>query len=208
VGTDDRLFRSSGFGKENIDLGAPGEDSYSTLTRGRYGPFGSTSAAAPYVTGAIALLYSTPCPSLLDRARNDPASAALLVRDAILSSTVPNTSLTFRTATGGSLDVAEAQRMLAESCNLGEAVDFAITAVRPNPATEEALLETNAIVFSESGRIDLFDAMGRLVRQQSAVRVGGATVTLSLNVAGLAPGWYSILVTERDRVARSVIVVR
>ncbi|WP_273444126.1 S8 family serine peptidase [Neolewinella agarilytica] len=208
VGTDDRLYRSSGFGKENIDLGAPGEESYSTLTRGRYGPFGSTSAAAPYVTGAIALLYSTPCPSLLDRARNDPASAALLVRDAILSSTVPNTSLTFRTATGGSLDVAEAQRMLAESCNLGEAVDFAITAVRPNPAAEEALLETNAIVFSESGRIDLFDSMGRLVRQQSAIRVGGATVTLRLNVAGLAPGWYSILVTERDRVARSVIVVR
>jgi len=208
VGTDDRLYRSSAFGQDNVDLAAPGEDSYTTLTRGRYGPFGSTSAAAPYVTGAIALLYATPCPTLQDRIKSDPSSAALLIRDAVLSTTVANPSLTFRTASGGIIDVAEAQRKLTESCDLGERAEFAITAVRPNPASGQALLETNAIVFSESGRIDLYDAMGRRVRQQTAVRVGGVTVTLSLDLAGIPAGWYSIMVTERDRVARSVIVVR
>ncbi|MEM6772245.1 MAG: S8 family serine peptidase, partial [Bacteroidota bacterium] len=44
LGTTDRLHTSSGFGRESIDLAAPGEGSYSTRPNSTYGSFASTSA--------------------------------------------------------------------------------------------------------------------------------------------------------------------
>ena len=205
---NDLLYRSSGFGRESIDLAAPGEGSYSTGLNGSYASFGSTSAAAPYVTGAVALLYATPCPSLQERVREDPAAAALLVRDAILSSTDANPSLTTRTATGGTLNVAEAQLLLAENCDAEEREAFAITTIYPNPATTNTVIETNALVFSDGARVDLYDALGRHVRGGRAVRIGTNPILLDLNVNGLAAGAYLVRVTERDRVAEGRLVIQ
>ncbi|MEL7160264.1 MAG: S8 family serine peptidase [Bacteroidota bacterium] len=207
VGPDDVLHRSSAYGRENVDLAAPGEGSYTTRVGGTYGPFGSTSAAAPYVTGAIALLYATPCDNFFGRIRQDPAGAALLVRDALLSSVQPQPTLQFKTASGGTLDVAEAQRILVVSCGGGENNEFAITDVRPNPARGEARVTTNALVFSDRGRILLYDAYGRLTRVQSAVRIAGNPVTLRANLTNLPVGWYQLVVEERDRVARTSIII-
>lgn len=208
LGTTDRLHTSSAFGRESVDLAAPGEGSYSTRPNSSYGSFASTSAAAPYVTGAMALLYATPCNRFLTIMEDNPAAAALMVRDAILSSTTPNASLEFRTSSGGVLNVAEAQRLLAESCSLQEEEGFRISRIFPNPATQTTRVETNAIVFSEGARVEIFDAYGRLVRVQAPVRVSFAPVTLEVNVAGLPAGWYSLRLEERDRVAISRLVVR
>lgn len=208
LGENDLLFRSSGFGRESIDLAAPGEGSYSTRVGNGYASFGSTSAAAPYVTGAIALLYATPCPSLQERVRTDPAAAALLVRDAILSSTNANPSLTTRTATGGTLNVAKAQLLLAENCNAEDREDFAIASIYPNPAAERTTIQTNALVFSDGARVDIYDALGRHVRGGQAVRIGTNPIRLDLNLAGLSAGSYLVRVTERDRVAEGRLVVR
>lgn len=208
VGENDLLYRSSGFGKVSIDLAAPGEGSYSTRPNNSYASFGSTSAAAPYVTGAIALLYATPCPSLQERVRVDPSAAALLVRDAILSSTQANPSLTSRTATGGTLDVAKAQLLLSESCDAGQRETFAITSIYPNPATFRTTVETNALVFSDGARLDIYDSLGRHVQGGRAVRIGTNPIRLNVNVAGLSAGAYIVRVTERERVAEGRLVVR
>lgn len=48
------------YGSKSVDIGAPGKNSYTLLNNGEYGYFGGTSAAAPYVTGVLALLYSLP----------------------------------------------------------------------------------------------------------------------------------------------------
>ncbi len=208
VGENNLLYRSSGFGGESIDLAAPGEGSYSTRPNNAYAPFGSTSAAVTYVTGSIALLYATPCPSLQERVRTDPAAAALLVRDAILSSTDANPSLTTRTATGGTLNVAKAQLLLAENCNAEEREDFAITLIFPNPASTRAVVQTNALVFSDGARVDFYDLSGRHVRGAQAVRIGTNPIRLDVNVTGLAAGAYLVRVTERDRVAEGRLVVR
>ena len=47
-----------GFGQKSIDLGAFGENVYSTIPGNNYGFERGTSFAAPQVTGAIALLYA------------------------------------------------------------------------------------------------------------------------------------------------------
>lgn len=208
LGENDRLWRSSGWGIESVDLAAPGQGSYSTRPSGTYGPFGSTSAAAPYVAGAVALLYATPCPTLLETMRADPGAAALLVRDVLLAGTDANAALTFRTVSGGSLNVAEAQRLLLASCSVDVAEDFAITALFPNPATATVNLVTNAVIFSESARVELFDGLGRMVRLQTPERLPGSPVNLRINVANLPAGAYLLRLTERDRFAVSRVVVR
>lgn len=205
--TNDRLWMNSGYSREKVDLAAPGQESYTTMPGGRYGTFGSTSAAAPYVTGAIALLYATPCPVLQDLIRNNPADAARLIKATILSSTTPNPSLEFRTSSGGSLDVAEAQRLLIGSCDLGNLEEFSITGIFPNPAATTAFVQTNALVFSDGAKVELYDAFGRLVRTQLARRLSGSPVRLAVNVSGLPAGWYSLRVEERERVALGRIVV-
>ncbi len=208
LGTTDRLHTSSGYGRESVDLAAPGEGSFSTSPNNSYSGFASTSAAAPFVTGAIALLYATPCEFLMNTMRSDPAAAALLIRDAVLSSVTPNATVEFRTSSGGVLDVAEAQRLLAEQCNADTEEAFEITSIFPNPASANATIVTNAIVFSEGATVELYDALGRLVSKQQPPRVAFAPVTLSLDLTGLPAGWYTLRLEERDRVAVSRIVVR
>jgi hypothetical protein len=208
LGADDRLWRSSGFGRQSVDLGAPGEMSFSTIPSDRYSSFGSTSAAAPYVTGAIALLYATPCQTLLERVKTDPAGAAILVRDVILGSTRESSSLQFRTVTGGVIDVAEAQRTLSLICEGTDLEAFTITSVSPNPAADFTVLETNAIVFSSGARVDLFDAMGRHVGSQPAERVGFNPIRIRVDLTGVPAGIYLARLSERDRVAQAKLVVR
>lgn len=208
LGENDALWRSSGFGRESVDLGAPGERSYSTLPSDRYGSFGSTSAAAPYVTGAIALLYATPCPTLLEKVKTDPAGAAQLIRDVILGSTRQSSSLQFRTATGGVIDVAEAQRTLSLTCEGENLEAFKITRVSPNPAADFTVLETNALVFSSGARVDLFDVMGRHVRSQAGERIGFNPIQIRVDLDGMPAGVYVVRLSERDRVAEAKLVVR
>jgi len=208
IGEDDLLYRSSAFGRTSVDLGAPGEGSWSTRPGNRYAAFGSTSAAAPYVTGAIALLYATPCQSLQNLTRTEPAAAARRVRESILGGAAANPSLNLRTVTGGGLNVVEAQRLLLENCEAGEVQDFRITALYPNPTTSQAVLELNTLVFSDGARIDIFDALGHLVRSGRPERLGSNPVRVALDVSGLAAGTYIVRVSERERVAEGRIMVR
>ncbi|MBC6994334.1 S8 family peptidase [Neolewinella lacunae] len=208
LGADDLLYRSSAFGRRSIDLAAHGEESFTTRNNGSYGPFGSTSAAAPYVAGAIALLYATPCPLLLEQSKTNPGAAALLVREAILGGTDPNQSLNFRTATGGSLNVFEAQRRLVEACGSQGNDDFAIARIFPNPTDRLLTIETNALVFGESGTVVLYDALGRSVRQLQPTRLPGSPVRLQADLGGLPAGAYALQLTERGRTAWVRVVLR
>ena len=207
VDENDNLYTSAAFGRSSVDLGAPGQGSFSTRPGNRYSAFGSTSAAAPYVTGAVALLYAGPCPTLLDRAANDPAAAALMVRTAILSTTADRPNLRSRTVTGGTLDVAAAQLRLTEDCEGTTTAAFRIESAAPNPAREAVLLTTNALVFSQSSRVDLYDRTGRRVRSEPANVVGTNPIRLRLDVSDLPAGVYFVRLVERDRVGEISIVV-
>lgn len=111
-----QLVPDAAFGPLSIDLGAHGEEVFTTRGGGSYGPFQGTSAAAPHVAGAIGLLYSAPCPSLMALTKSDPGAAALLMRQVILQGTQPNASLSGRTATGGSLNVWNSMQLLLDIC--------------------------------------------------------------------------------------------
>ena len=85
----------SNYGATRVDLGAPGVGIWSTTPQNGYSSYSGTSMATPHVTGAAALYAST-----------HPGSTDELIRDAILNSGVPTSSLTNKTATGDRLNVS------------------------------------------------------------------------------------------------------
>ncbi|MCX7638423.1 MAG: S8 family serine peptidase [Cyclobacteriaceae bacterium] len=96
------LSSFSNYGATSVDLGAPGRGIWSTVpqsSRGRivsgYASYNGTSMATPHVTGGAALY-----------AASHPGATAAQIKNAILSSVIPTSSLNGRTLTGGRLNVS------------------------------------------------------------------------------------------------------
>jgi len=94
------LASFSNYGMNTVDIGAPGSSIYST-TPGGYGTKSGTSMAAPHVTGAVALYSSVV----------NGASAAE-IKQAILNSAAPTSSLLDKVLSDGRLDIGKLISML------------------------------------------------------------------------------------------------
>ncbi|MEP7197571.1 MAG: S8 family serine peptidase [Saprospiraceae bacterium] len=71
----------AGYGIKSVEMGAYGEQIFTTTTPNTFGWFNGTSAASPEIAGAIALMYSVPCNNLVRLSKTNPSQAALLARD-------------------------------------------------------------------------------------------------------------------------------
>lgn len=91
---------SSSFGRTTVDLGAPGDNIWSTLPVSTYGPASGTSMATPHVAGAAALYKS-----------HYPDATGEEIRRILLQTVTPTASMRNITVTEGRLNVAA---MLAE----------------------------------------------------------------------------------------------
>ncbi|MEY4177826.1 MAG: hypothetical protein RLY70_1400, partial [Planctomycetota bacterium] len=101
----------SNYGATSVDIGAPGDGIWSSVPSNTYANYSGTSMATPHVTGAVALFASVV-----------PAgTSAATIRQAILSTATPTTSLSGKVATGGRLNVYNAVR-LAQSITLDRSV--------------------------------------------------------------------------------------
>lgn len=87
----------SNYGQVSVDLGAPGEEIYSTTAGGGYGTMGGTSMAAPMVSGTCALLKAF-----------KPGLTARDIKAIVLSSAQPLASLAGKCSTGGLLNARAA----------------------------------------------------------------------------------------------------
>ena len=94
------LSSFSNFGATSVDIGAPGSAIISTVPSNNlfpsstYATFSGTSMATPHVTGGAALFAAT-----------HPTASAAAIKQAILSSAVPTSSLSGKCVTGGRLNL-------------------------------------------------------------------------------------------------------
>lgn len=113
---NDNKVTQACYGTTHIDLGAFGEGTWTSTNNNGTAPFGGTSGATPHVTGSVALLYASPCPSLVFIAKSNPKLSAELARDYILNNVDPNTSIANITATGGRLNLYQSLKNTVDSC--------------------------------------------------------------------------------------------
>ena len=165
----DNKMPSTGYGPINIDLGAPGQGSYTTRSETnlpRYGPFDGTSAATPHVTGAVGLLYNLECVNFTADALTQPAVCAKRVRDVILQNVSPNTTLQGVTTTGGRLDVAAATKAVQNLCGGAPTGPLAIQWVRPNPVETTLRVQYQTPTYTPY-RFRIFNILGQQLYEET-----------------------------------------
>lgn len=192
----DEKVNGAGYGDETIDLGAPGQGTWTTAFGGGYGGFGGTSGATPHVTGTIALLYAAPSMDFANLAISDPEEAARKVKDYILDNVDPNPSLVGITTTEGRLNVFNAVQALMDDQNLSidgvESTAGDLLTVFPNPTTDFLQLEVkNNLPLTE---ISIYSMQGKLVHTGIDAR--------RVDVSSLASGSYIL----RYKVANSTAI--
>lgn len=187
----DQRWEGSAFGKVSIDLGAPGEDVLTTLPEDRYTLFDANSAAAPHVTGAIAILYSVPCKALADLALEKPMDAARLIRNAILTGVDLLPSLETYTSTGGRLNVYNSMRKLDEFCNPNQSstTKLVIEQLYPNPISN-MLTVSYEVPDNQEFFVRVFDALGKLKHQEKVNPCCFGKTQWTLDVSDWASGMY------------------
>lgn len=94
---NDRLASFSNFGPRTVDIAAPGVQIYSTYRGGGYMSMSGTSMAAPFVTGAVALLRDL-----------YPTWTYQQIVNRILTTADPLSSLAGKMVSGGRLNLARA----------------------------------------------------------------------------------------------------
>ncbi len=146
--SSDLKHSDAAYGAISIDLGAPGALTWAIEPDNNYGLFAGTSAATPHVTGAIGLLYSSPCSNLPALALNDPPAAALLVKNYIFNGVDPNVSLDGITFTSGRLNVNNSIQMLMDSCGVCPAPSSLSSSNTIDISTTLTWIETDSTISS------------------------------------------------------------
>ncbi|MCK9480259.1 MAG: S8 family peptidase [Bacteroidia bacterium] len=159
-----------GFGKLNVDLGAPGS---SILTTGsyieqKYKYSTGTSLAAPHVAAVIGILYSAACDSFIEYAHQYPDSAALWVKYFIMNSVDTFAQLSGNTVSGGRLNAYKALLLLNDWCDgtlnhVNDSVDsipLLQFSIFPNPGQNSFVIKGE---IDRIGTIQVVDFAGKTV---------------------------------------------
>ena len=204
----------AGFGRNSIDLGAPGENIQSTRPNDDFGVIGSgTSFSTPHVAGAIALLYSVQCPLVTENALQDPASTALAIRDFLLNGVEKFDQLTDLTKTGGRLSLENSISDIQEFCG-GEEGPLIIQSISPNPVKDRLTFEVITPDFDEYD-VRIYNMLGQLMyedqftpsRFEPNIYTLNLTIDQSQLVPWLVPGVYYLVVENVDAIESKKFLV-
>ena len=217
----DEKVTNAGYGINSIDLSAPGGPasggSFTTSSDNTYDEsFGGTSAATPHVAGSIALLYSALGTPLLRDAKSHPAETALLIKEAILQSVDPITSLEGRASSGGRLNLFSAFKYLhAQVQEFPVDMPFetyttrrSLIRVYPNPIQATEILN---IVYGNGDfapmTIRLYNALGQELQQYQLTPQPFEQQSLEMEIPNLARGTYFVVIENgKSPVVERIVV--
>lgn len=109
----DKLFNQAGWGLTTVDLGAPGTEVLSTVPGNKTSNLTGTSMATPHVAGAVALMHAVASQSFVKFAKEQPANAALKLKEIMLKTTDALSDLKGKTVTGGRLNLKNASEAIS-----------------------------------------------------------------------------------------------
>jgi hypothetical protein len=187
------LRSSAGYGKVNVDLGAPGKNVFTTddtpSEPDGFGYFSGTSASAPMTTGVIALMYAAACKDLMLTAQSRPDSVAFLMRKFLLQGTDIKGSLIGFTLTQGRLNAYNALKESAKFCynlSLQENITSGglIESMYPNPVKSTLHIGIHP-QFQGNILLELHNMLG-----QKIVTKKFRDNSLTLDLSDLPPGFY------------------
>jgi hypothetical protein len=203
---EEKKYLSTGYGQTHIDMAAPGQGSYTIRPLNSYGVFGGNSAAAPHLTGSIALLYGIPCDGFANSALLDPQGTAVKVREALIGGVDVFPAFQGITATGGRLNIAGALEVLSEDCG-GSTGPLDIISVRPNPASTdlEIVYETPDY---EPYQFRIYNALGQLVYRNEEAPYPFVSKIHRVDVTNLPAGTYFVAILKgEDRIVEPFVIV-
>ena len=182
---NDNLASFSNYGPNSVDLAAPGVSILSTLPGNTYAYYSGTSMAAPFVSGALALIWG-----------QHPTWNYLQVIDDVLDNVDKVSSLTGKVLTGGVLDLGKAMEA-ADPANLRvTAVSFTgPSAYSVNSATVIFNIPVNPATVN-AGAFLLSGPSGQTISITSATAVAGSNNTqfLLTFATQTSPGTYKLVV--------------
>ncbi len=149
--SDQRSFAA--FGKNDIDLAAPGVDIFTTSIPGYVFERG-TSYSAPMVAAAIGLLYSSPCGDLAALASIDPAAAAMMARTNVMESVDKTSQLENEVLSGGRLNAFRSLQSSIEVCE---------TCVAPFGTEINSLADSSVITWSLADSVSSVNLSWRMM---------------------------------------------
>lgn len=200
----------SAYGYKSVDMATPGNNTYTTLNNGGYGYFGGTSASAPYVSGAIGLLYLLP----IDEFQNDivekPEETALLVKSAIMNGVNVTPQLNGITVSGGHLNIFNSIKNICDyynACyiynNLFKSLELA--SLYPNPASSltNLKLECNNIT---DVTINVKDFFGN-TRKTIAITIDDGVTVIPIDLYGLHNGIFYICIESSSTIIIEKILI-
>ncbi len=203
---DDERHQGSAWGSESIDMGAPGQNSYTTKPYDEYGLFTGNSASVPHLTGSVALLYSLPCSSIAEGIFSQPEETALFIREVLLDGVDPLEDLDTVTVTGGRLNVFNSMMLIQEQCG-GSSGPLSIFNLYPNPANEQVTVNYETPDF-ENYQIRVFNTLGQEVHRDEIVPSRFSEKSYELMTARYPTGLYYFIIHRGDERTAAPFVIQ